>query len=233
MDKLFIKKCIVLLLLFLISGCDVNYNITVSNDSVMESSNFYFDVSDINSNEYYDGKHNTSNLPKFIDSNYRQDYFAYIYSFNDLSKYSKSISSDNNGFNLKFNYDLEKFGGSNIFNACKKSNYTVDDKNIVIDVSDVSNCFYNDSYGSLNSIKINIKTDLKVLKNNADSVNKNIYTWNINRDNYRNKKIYIKIKKKIRYDNVFIGVGFLCIVILFMIFIIFIIKKKNLQNNSI
>ena len=53
---------------------------------------------------------------------------------------------------------------------------------------------YFQQYKNLNSIKVNITSTYNVIESNADSVNGNVYTWNLSRNN--NKNIYIK------YDTV-------------------------------
>lgn len=235
MNKLCVRKIIVLLLLFIISGCDVNYNITISNDSVSESSNLLFTPSDMDSNEYYSVGNEFSSFSEFIDSYYKQDYYAYSYNYNDFSKYEKSTFSNSNGsgFELKYDYNLNNYGNSNMFNACRNSSYNIDDKNIIIDVKNICNCFYNDSYNNLDTVRINIKCNLKVLNNNADSVRDNIYTWIIDKEKCLDKSIYIKIKKSQNYGNVLIIISILVILILVVIFMVVYIRRKNIQNNSL
>lgn len=224
-----------LFLLLIISGCDVNYNITISNDSVSESSNFLFALSDMDSDEYYGVGNRFSSFSEFIDNYYKQDYYAYSYNFNDLSKYEKSTfsNSNGNGFELKYNYNLNNYGNSNMFNACRNSSYNIDDKNITIDVRNICNCFYNDSYNNLDTVKVNINSNLKVLNNNADSVKDNIYTWVIDKENCLDKSIYIKVKKSQNYGNVLIIITTLSILIFIVIFMVFYIRRKNIQSNKL
>ena len=63
------------------------------------------------------------------------------------------------------------------------------EKNIVLS-TDSSGCLLFQQYKTLNSLKVNITSIYKVLESNADSVNGNVYSWNLTRNN--NKNIYIK-----------------------------------------
>lgn len=64
-----------------------------------------------------------------------------------------------------------------------------DNNKIIIATSKEFKCF--DKYEELDSVTINLTTDLEVESSTADSVHKNKYTWNINRQNYRDSEINI------------------------------------------
>lgn len=85
-------------------------------------------------------------------------------------------------------------------------------------------------------MKINIRTNYKVLENNADSVNGNIYTWVFNKDS--NKSIDMLIDTS-NSNNSFVVIETLnnvfpivCIVIVvFVVFLLLLLKNK--KNNKI
>ena len=86
-------------------------------------------------------------------------------------------------------------------------------------------------------IIVNVRTNLTVLESNADKVNGNVYTWNINDQNYTNKPIYIKIEKE-RYQEPFISqfISIIVIIITFVmigILIYFKAIRKHKKNNKI
>ena len=56
-------------------------------------------------------------------------------------------------------------------------------------------CLNPDNGVIADSTKINIKTSLEVIENNADSVSDNTYTWNIDYNNYETREVNLKLKK--------------------------------------
>ena len=80
---------------------------------------------------------------------------------------------------------------------------------VLVDCFDVSGIFYDDDYYYISTsgefkcmsyigykndnVKVNFFTDLKVESSNADAIIDDVYTWNFNDDNYRDKTIDIKL----------------------------------------
>lgn len=83
------------------------------------------------------------------------------------------------------------------------------------------------------SMDINIKSDNKFLYNNADEVNKNVYTWHINNKNSSDVLIEMKIDKNNDsfYLNIFFVGLFIVIIVLLFLFLRFL--KKSRSCNSI
>lgn len=232
-------KKYLLLFILLLTGCKATYNLDISDDKIIESSNFYRESSDA---DYYvdeDGlkiEDELFNLNDMLDSYYNKDYYAFNYNADSDAFYTKSKIDDVNGIgiNLNYSYNYDNFKDSYLFSYCSSSgSFVNNDKYIVINVSGLDVFFNQESIGDFNSLTINIKTNLKVIKNNADSVNRNIYTWNINKKNSEKKRIYIKVKKKVDYTPIIIVIIFVTCILLFIIFMILFIRKKNIENNSI
>lgn len=232
-------KKYLLLFILLLTGCKATYNLDISDDKIIESSNFYRESSDA---DYYvdeDGlkiEDELFNLNDMLDSYYNKDYYAFNYNADSDAFYTKSKIDDVNGIgiNLNYSYNYDIFKDSYLFSYCSSSgSFVNNDKYIVINVSGLDVFFNQESIGDFNSLTINIKTNLKVIKNNADSVNRNIYTWNINKKNSEKKRIYIKVKKKVDYTPIIIVIIFVTCILLFIIFMILFIRKKNIENNSI
>ena len=233
MCKKNIKKLFLVLFIFIISGCKAEYNLNISDNKIIESSNFYTEENDLDfDNLDEDGP---SSLEDIYNNYYKQDYRAFDYEINNESLYKKKKLNDY-GMNLSYTYDFENFGNSLLFNyeiSDGDNSYVNNEKYISIKISDF-NCFYGEEEDAIShNLTINITTDLKVLENNADRVNGNVYSWDINRDNYYDKGLYIKIKKNIDFSNVTIFLSFVIVSIVVIIIFVFYIRKKFLINNDI
>ena len=231
------KKILIFIYLLLLTGCTVNYNIDISDNKIKESSNYYYE------NRMYDSNdHNAIFLETFEDFDNLSDiYLAFNENFED-KYYKKEMIHDSNGdgINLKYTYDFNNYGNSFLFNIFDDSNYVNNDGQIVIDVEEINLYDLYDYFTLLDenvsSLNINIKTNFKVLENNADSVKGNTYTWNINADSSNDKSLYIKIQKvdskneKINYTIIFVIITILLIIVIALVF--YILKKKK-ENDEI
>ncbi len=238
MHRNLIKTICLLFVLLVLTGCNAEYNLDISDNKIVESTNIYAEESDLDiiDEDGFAIDNPFSNVDDFIDYNYSIDYRAFNYNFNNESNYEKAKINDSNGqgINLRYTYDFENFENSYFLNKYFSENsYTINDRFIIIDLNDFNGVYYLNSGNSLNNLAINIKTNLKVLENNADSVTDNIYTWVIDEDNVNEKSIYIKIKKNVNFTNFFIGFGIIVGLGLVITLLVFYIRKKNLENNSI
>ncbi|MBR2708223.1 MAG: hypothetical protein IKE90_02170 [Bacilli bacterium] len=226
------KRILMILVLFLFTGCNVTYNVNIG-DKIEELTNFKFEEVDYN----YDNNVNmmTSSY-EFISSVINEDYLAFYDNISD-KLYSKERTKD--GMNLSYKYDYGNIDDSSIFNYCGDTvEYYNTGKYILIKVDDFTNCFLQAGGPHLNNLTINVKSDLKVLENNADEVNGNVYTWRMSKDNFYDKKLNIKIKKgigsnkksTINYTFIFVVLVILIGLVIILIFYIF---KKRKDNNEV
>lgn len=133
------------------------------------------------------------------------------------------------------NYTISEYNDYSLsFSQCYDLYKMIKDNNkIIIATSKEFKCF--DKYEELDSVTINLTTDLEVESSTADSVHKNKYTWNINRQNYRDSEINIvlnidndfseKINPSINPAVLVAGVFLLLIIIILVLRVI--AKKKN------
>ena len=230
------KYLIIIMFLLLLTGCDVTYNITID-DKIEESTNFYFEESDYSYDTYYadygdDNISSFSNIDEFIQSIYNEDYLAFDGDFNNQELYN--VQKINDGISLNYSYKYDNFDKSSILNYCGGIvEYQTGNDTVSISVNDFFNCFMSE-YGSvLDNLTINISTNFKVLENNADKVNGNVYTWNVNMDNAVDKKVYIKIKKGSDYFSMFIDIGIVIGFVILIVLLVFLVRKKIAKNNEI
>lgn len=202
------KKIIILILVvFLLTGCDAIYYAEIKDGTILEYTNFLIDDYDnkstgnISSEKdlFYDpmGVYaNNKSVDELIDDYYQQDYLAFN-NGNKTKLYEKERISyeDRLGLQLKYSYSFSNFQKSSMINYCfdnvsvnKKGNY------LIINLKDSYKCFNQDVYTEygLNTLDIKVIAD-NVFEHNADSVSDNVYTWSLSSNN-TDKEIYLKAK---------------------------------------
>ena len=113
---------------------------------------------------------------------------------NGISYYTVSKLNNSSQIGLSINGKFQNyFEESNVvLFGLESFEFTESDDNVYL-YGDGFKAF--DSYTTLNSINININTNYEVVDCNADKIVDNVYTWNINRNNYETKTIYISANK--------------------------------------
>lgn len=220
-----IKILVLICGMFLLSGCSVEYNLTINKNTMEEDINAIFD------------KATESELASRMEPIRRSAYYNYDTRENEYYIFNKR--EDDNNIILSYNYE---YTGNNLYKseAASRCYYkrivNVTDENITINTDNQVACLFKDGEREIDDITVNIKTDLIVLENNADEVNNGVYTWYINDQNYTNKPIYIKIDKNIKekenISNLTI-VLFIFGIIVIGIIVYIIIKFKYSKNNKI
>ena len=193
------KKIFYLIIaLFIITGCEATYTIDIDdnfNESLVAVPKDVNEVSRMRE-DYFP-------YPAFYNPNYSEedDYVeGYDRSYNDPNENdnTKDEEIDNYittpverynvffGTTLSFNYKfgsnyqdsnivLTSVGDFDAVNAVGEGTYSK------INAKDFTNIF--EEYSNLTKLTVNIKTTKRVISNNADSVNGNIYTWVITSKN--------------------------------------------------
>ena len=225
------KFIIILLALFIMTGCSINNTIEINSDlTINEKINAYEDESYFDSYIFY-------GYTKSIAVNSIMDYYE-----EELTENNYTFSYDgSNGTNLISNsYTLESYINKNSIykNLFDKITYKKEDEFITIETS-VSKI--NDSQietQEVNSAIINIILPFEVIDSNADTIVENKYTWDIASES-NNKKIYIKFNSnKIIYKesqsevnkNNYIS---FTIVVAIIFIVILIVGYKTLQLKKI
>lgn len=180
------KKIIILVAILLITtGCTCEYNLKIENNKYSEEV-----VITANTTSERNNFNNTWTVP--ID---KDIYNIGLDTENDGTVEGHTYNSRISGNSLIFSYDFSRgeFANSTAASNCYKT-FTISSSrgNTIISTSKEFTCF--DDYPSLNSATINITVDGQVISNNADSKVGNKYTWNINKNNAKNKSIDLVIK---------------------------------------
>ena len=165
-------------LLFL-TGCTAEYNIDIDNGFVEKTI-----INDLSFDEVEEFR-SMSSSPVYIDQTEESDTGGYL---EGIKKYTTSI--ENNSFIQTYQFNsVDNYKRSTTLYECYSVSVEDLDKTIKISTQSTNTCF--DRYPELTNLKINIKTNNKVVRNNADSVNGNVYSWSI--DSYQKKSKSIKI----------------------------------------
>ena len=231
------KKIFLLLCILFLTGCDVVYNINIGDNEIVESTDFYaYESDNVEVNINSDGTVDrfAPSLDILLDSYLDAEYNAFYHNSINKNLYTIKKFEDEFGMNLKYKFNYKNYSDSSLVNSCFKE-VSVSEKgnNLTIDLKDASICFSKDSYKRLDSVKININTNLKVTDNNADSINGNIYTWDIDEDNAESKEVLIKLKKNIKYNNYIIYLVVFGSAVFAIILFIGFVRKRNEVNNQI
>lgn len=206
-----IKIVVLSLLLFLVTGCSVEYTLDFNNNQLSE--NIYIDATGSDMTE--------EEIKKMIE--------LHIYQQNANQLYH--INQKNKKIQLSEKYNVYTYKNSLLLNQCYTAyNFIENEDYYDLTTSEIFSCNPFE-YMYIDELKIKIKTNHKVLSHNADSVEKGTYIWNITTDNANNKPIQIRFSKEIKEYN--IGLIILGITVIIAIIILLIVLIKKQRNNKI
>lgn len=188
--KELMKKIILIICLFLLSGCTIDYNLEIKDSKLNESLDFEVTEQDYTNYVNAQEEKENLNLNEYFDKteilSFRQDV---------TNKHKKIINNVTDGIKAKYTYeyDYSNFINSYIINNCFEKYIILNDENYYyIKLSGKFNCYYDKT-------AINITTDRKVYNENSNNKNNNTYTWEINDSNKDSISILFQISKK--YNN--------------------------------
>ena len=244
---------IFIILVLICSGCTVNYKVEIYDDEVseitkvVESNNIDWDAEYKFNDEFSSITDQKITYRQYVEQKFKEKESS-LKEFASLDAlYSKKVISNENELGIQYSYDynIGQYNDSYIASTCfKYFNFLTSDNKYILSTSKGADCFVN--YKKLDSLTIELSTNHKVAKHNADIVNGYTYYWNIDRTNYSNKSIYVelykdkyekgyndeKTKKQIAKIIRTILIVVLCIAISLFIVIIILRKKAN-RNNRI
>lgn len=180
----------ILLLFFMIifiTGCTSSYEI-VFDDTINETitinynGNIYDVVDEFDfdgDSFYYESELVNSKIPSLKE-------FKDYYNKNIDIKGNKSIIT------LDYEYDYDNFEESYLISECfEKSNFINKDDYYYVSLGGIFYCFGADRF------TLKMKTDYKVLKENADKKEDGYYIWNIENEN-ADEKVELQISKSVK-----------------------------------
>ena len=177
-----IKIIILLLGIFLLTGCNATYNLEITEDTFAESL-----VINANLDNIYTSKESLYNAyleeyPVYIDQEFMY-YDPYTRNEN-YSYYDKSYQETTNGylFNYRYNYDYDDITRARSIQTSYEDvgiGYLEDEDYYYISLKSPMIFKNNNNLTSL-TINLSFDNDAIILNNNADIVNGKTYTWQLN-----------------------------------------------------
>lgn len=169
-----------------------NINISESNMSNVDKSiyNEYMNI-DVT---FRDKVKSILDIPQSVLSNQHVDIYDAYNKIEGTEYYDTKLIDSNSsyGINLSSKFEIENLEYLKSVKECYSDFKITRELNLVsIITSKENSCF--DLYPNLDEINIRITTKYKVVESNSISYENDTYIWNINRNNYNNQSIYIKI----------------------------------------
>ncbi len=246
------KLFICLLFVFLLSGCSVNYDIEIKDDTIKVNGKLV----ELDKNKWDDVV--VDNSSGEVDKDVPIEDSEVDHSkltFEDLVN-SKTIEADEatrreglekfktkdelgityeEEYNWNDTSDFSQMAGVNTcydyFTVLRNNDEESGNEQLIISTSAKNYCF--EMYPNLESITVNLKTNHKVVSHNADQVNDNNYVWNINKNNASQKTMQIILSEEtvftMNWGLIFVIGG----VILGIGLIYLVIKNKSINANKI
>ncbi len=246
------KLLICLLLVFLLTGCSVNYDIEIKDDTIKVNGKLV----ELDKNKWDDIIVDNSIGEEGNDVPIEDNEVDYSkLTFEDLVN-SKTIEADeatrreglekiktDKELGIKFEEEYNWKDTSAISNIAGVStcydHFTVlrnkdeesGNEHLTISSSAENHCF--EVYPNLESVTINLKTNHKVISHNADQVIDDKYIWRINKNNASQKTLQIILSEETEFRMdwglIFIIAGVILSVVLFYLYI----KNKSKNANKI
>ena len=180
------RNIIFLLMLLFLSGCTANYDLYIGEK-------FTDDIMLIEKNDKLD---NIKHYDMYEETDFNIENLSYqIYDFESGFDYNREeiYREKESGYRYNYTYNSDKMSEKSMVYDCYDSIFIEQGKEIIIETSNSFKCF--DKYGFLDEVIVNIHYGGELIDTNADSYEKGIYTWNINKERSDNEKIYLRIKK--------------------------------------
>ena len=212
----FLKYFIIIMILTILTGCSIEYNLYVTDNYIDENINISADDNSENIN----------------DANKKYNPLHY----SDDIEYNQTVKRKNGKIivNLQYRYKLEEFKNANSFNqGFYNRNVSLEDNIININLSDFS------GFAPTVDFDIKVKTKNEVIESNADIVKGNTYIWHVDGKNKDKLKIDIKIKRgTAKNESIFEQYSVLlyiigAIILFVVIFSIRLFVKKRKESNKI
>ncbi len=229
-----LKIFIIFIFLLILSGCSVEYNLTINEDNTV--------------NEKVVAEEKTKRMEALtrLKGNQAVTYLYNIFKREDEdikissrededNTYATAITSHDNINDYVSKFSSDVFENINIEKDNDVINFTASQSNLLGG---------NSSYGLIyDDITVNITIPFEVIDNNADSIKGNIYTWKINKSkeyktiklSYKegNKKDMINVKVNNNTYNISYGIIVVGAIILIIAFIVLFVYIKNKKNNVV
>ncbi len=223
------KFAFIIFIIILCSGCRAEYNLTINDDLSVEENVLATEAADFF--EEYE-KSSIGRVVGFILEPYLDTLNENKYTTNSY------ITSGRSGVTISKRFNsIEDYANSTIFSSqyADKVNYTKDGHKVTLSIKgQFSKATQDQTRFPIEEAAISVKLPFKVIDNNADKVDGDVYTWIFDKNDTEECEIKItfddsKISKAFNYWYIVIGIVIIILVIiLFMVY-----NKLNLKRNNV
>ena len=231
------KILILIIIMFLISGCTAEVNIEIDRNKISESTNIT-----AYENVVYPKEVLRTSFRNYIPI-YADDVIVDTLpdqAYPDIIYYQKKETDLGNGylFNYSYSFNIDEYKEARtIKDSFKSYNVSFNNREETLRLStDNEGIIYFNDYSQLEEVRINIKTDYLVKEHNADRIDDDTYTWIFTKDSKKSINMLIDMSDAattnvLRLDRneeiiILSVIGIIFIICLFLIF-------KNKKNNKI
>lgn len=192
------KRIILLLVsLFLLSGCSVTYTVSIVDSQMQER--IMIQAENLSESDLL--KDDPWPIPAFYDAPVTSEEPVML----DGVPYLKKDVFEKNGYQnwlLSYDYQKNQYGRATSLHSCFESIYFdyQEDQNITeLKTSAGVSCLEN--YPDISNLTIQVQTDHDILNHNADQVADHMLIWRINRTNYKTFMLQLSLQGKIDNEN--------------------------------
>lgn len=214
------KKVILILIFFLLTGCQVKYELDFHDNNLIENINIEI----------------ANTEQKKIEN--LKEYTAYSIFDNTFKKQYDVTYNEGNKFiaNYQYTYNRDEFLHAMYIGTCFDAfNFILNDNTYILSTSQGFKCMVLD-YNQVDNVQVIIKSNHQIIENNADIVEEDQLIWNIDENNATEKSIYVKfgdIKELSFFEKNRLGIIILSAIIILFISIIYYIVLIGKKNNEI
>ena len=217
------KKIISLILaILLLTGCSAKYDITFTDDKIKDEIRVYTDSDTVN-NATQSTINSFSN--KILEWERGHDH------------YTREVYKDNGmtGYLYKYDFNYDEYDAMSQIRKCYEDfELTYNDSEIILKTSNKFLC--QNYYKDVTDLTITINTDKVITSSNADEINGNTHIWKINKTNYNNKPLEIRINRQETYkpkvENPLNLTQILIIILFILLIIVYIINRKSIKKRG-
>lgn len=187
---------LVIMIMLFTCGCSADVTLNIDENTVKE---------EVNITAVADGNNTKEKL--------KVAFRKYMPAFNDViiadtepdeplrrvKYYTQDVKELDNGYLFRYSYDflIKDYNSARSVKSAFESGFIEKNKEeqTLTLYTDKNGLIYLKDYNNLDSVTIKVKTDLKVLENNADDIKGNVYYWYFSKAN-NSKNIYFKMSTK-------------------------------------
>ncbi len=182
------RRIILLLItIILLTGCKAKYDIYIDDNKINDTIEIYEDSTKVN-NATKKQSEDFDDL--IIDWERGYDYYKReLYTTDKIT-----------GYRYTYDFSYDEYDAMSQLRKCY-DNFEFKNENI-ISLKTSNEFLCGDYYPNTDYIEINFSSKYEIVESNADSKSNNIHTWIINKRNYKNKPIILKIDKGAEHKDV-------------------------------